>query len=115
MQTVVFAEQFRNGNWEVWEHACSSQEVEAVFEAAFAKAHQRAPHGQPVHDDFLDAARSIFDIAVGSSDEPKDGDTRVYCVCMNQLVIGVYEKVCQYSQQVMENHEFVDVELKKSA
>jgi hypothetical protein len=115
MQTVIFAEQFRDGNWEVWEHACSPKQVEAVFEAAFARAHQRSSHGQPVHDDFLEGARSIFNVALGSPDDPKTGDTRVYCVCMNQVVIGVYDKVRQYSQRVLENHEFVDVELKKSA
>ncbi len=115
MHTVVFAEQFKSGNWEVWEHACSPKEVEAVFEAAFARAHQRSSHGQPVHDDFLEGARSVFDVARGLPDDPKDGDTRIYCVCMNQVVIGVYDKVRQYSQQVLENHEFVGVELKKSA
>jgi hypothetical protein len=115
MKTVVFAEQFRNGRWDVWEHACASDEVEAIFDSAFDRAHQRSSHGQPVHHDFLDGARSIFNVALGSADSPSDGDTRVYCVCMGQIVIGIYEKVRQYSQRVMENHDFVGVELKKSA
>jgi hypothetical protein len=115
MKTVIFAEQFKHGSWDVWEHDCTRREVEAVFDAAFARAHQRSPHGQPVHDDFLQGARSVFNIAIGAAESPRDGDTRVYCVCMGQVVIGVYEKIRQYSQRVMENHDFVPVELKKSA
>jgi hypothetical protein len=115
MKTVVFAEQFRNGSWDVWEHACSRNEVEAVFDSAFERAHQRSSHGQPAHDDFLESARSIFNVTLGTAESPRDGDTRVYCVCMGQVVIGVYEKVRQYSQRVMENHDFVGVGLKKSA
>jgi hypothetical protein len=115
MKTVVFAEQFRSGSWNVWEHACTRNEVEAVFDSAFNRAHQRSAHGQPVHDDFLEGARSIFNVTLGTAESPRDGDTRVYCVCMGQVVIGVYEKVRRYSQRVMENHDFVGVELKKSA
>ena len=73
------------------------------------------PHGQPIHDDFLEGARAVFNVALGTAESPSDGDTRVYCVCMGKVVIGVYEKVRQYSQRVMENHDFVGVELKKSA
>src|SRR5580700_4816168 len=105
MKTVVFAEQFRNGSWDVWEHTCTRSEVEAVFDSAFQRAHQRSSHGQPIHDDFLEGARAVFNVALGSPESPRDGDTRVYCVCMGDVVIGVYEKVHRYSQRVMENHD----------
>ncbi len=115
MEIVVFAEQFTNGNWDVWEHTCTPKEVQAVLDSARATANDRSLEAHPIHGDFLEGARSVFDVAHGPADNPRDGDQQVYCVCLNELVIGVYEKIRRYSQKIMENHEFVEVPLRRSA
>ena len=115
MRIVVFAEQFRNGCWDVWEHTCSAKEADAVLESARAKAIGRTLKGQPSHKDLLESARQMFDVAHGPADNPTDGDIRVYCVCLDKLVIGVYEKISQYSQKITETHQLVDVPLARTA
>jgi hypothetical protein len=115
MKIFVFAEQFRDGGWDVWEHACTSKEVKAVVDSAVARAGDRSLNGRPIHDDFLESARSIFDVTGDRAGDASDGDTRVYCVCVDQFVIGVYEKIRKYSQRIAETHELVEVALQKSA
>ena len=115
MEIVVFAEQFRSGSWDVWEHTCSPKEIEAVVDCALVRARVRSSNGRPTHDDFLEGARCAFDLAHGSANRPKDGDIRVYCVCVDRVVIGVYEKILQYSQQVAGAHEYVEVALQQTA
>ena len=115
MKIVVFAEQFRNGSWDVWEHTCGPNEAKAIVDSANAKATGHSLNGRPTHKDLLESARQLFDVAHGSADNPGDGDLRVYCVCVDQFVIGVYDKISCYSQKVMEAHEPVEVALRRTA
>jgi hypothetical protein len=41
MEIVVFAKRLRNGSWEVWEHTCSEEKVDAVEDSARAKTLDR--------------------------------------------------------------------------
>lgn len=109
MEIVIFAEQFKNGSWDVWEHACGPAEIEAVVETARVKARVRSSDGRPIHGDFLEGARCIFDVARGSAESPTEGDTRVYCICVDKVVIGVFEKIRKYSLKGAETQEFVKV------
>ncbi len=115
MKIVVYAERFRDGEWDVWEHTCTREEVENLESFAKERARKRSREGRVAHEDVLAGARHLFDGAVGSATDPQDGDTRVYCVCLDQIVIGVYEKVRQYSTRLKEAREFVEVELEKIA
>ena len=115
MEIVVFAEQFRNGRWDVWEHTCAPNEIDAVVDCALVRAKVRSSNGRPIHDDFLEGARCTFDVTRGSENRPKDGDIRVYCVSVDRIVIGVYDKIRQHSQQVTESHEFAEVALQQTA
>jgi hypothetical protein len=115
MEIVVFAEQFRNGRWDVWEYECNPIEVKALVDSALARVNDREIGAKPMHDDLLASARCLFDVARGTPASPRSGDTRVYCVCIDKLVIGVYEKIRQYSQDFTEAHEFVEAGLPMSA
>lgn len=115
MEIVIYAEQFRYGNWGVWEHTCSPKEVDAVVNSALNRANGRSLNGKPVHDDFLEGARHLFNVSRGSAIAPKDGDTRVYCVCVDHLVIGVYEKIRQYSHRLASARQLAEVPLGISA
>ncbi len=115
MKIVVFAEQFRNGSWDVWEYECNPIEVKSVADAALARANGREVNAKPVHDDLLESARCLFDVARGTLANPRNGDTRVYCVCVDKLVIGVYEKIRQYSDRLAESHRFVEAGMRMSA
>lgn len=115
MEIVIYAEQFSNGSCEVWEHTCSPKEVQAIVDSARARANDRGLSVHPIHDDFLESARSVFDVTRDSAGNPRDGDRRVYCICVDQLVIGVYEKIRLYSQQITETHELIEIPLRKSA
>jgi len=115
MRFVVFAEQFRHGNWDVWEHQCSPSEVTALLDSALERSKQRSSKGRPTHNDLIESARRIFNVERGPEPDPWEGDIRVYCVCAGELVIGVYEKIRQYSGKIAETHEVVEVELEKIA
>ncbi len=115
MEIVVYAEQFRSGSWDVWEHICSPKEVQAVVDSVRARANDRGLGAHAIHDDFLEAVRSMFDVMRDAATNPRDGDRQVYCVCVDQLVIGVYEKIRQYSQRITETHELIEIPLRKSA
>jgi len=46
--------------------------------------------------DYLEGARYIFDVAFGSLDNPREGDTRVYGVLVGDMVIAEYQKLQRY-------------------
>jgi hypothetical protein len=115
MEIVVFAEQFRDGHWDVWEYECNPTEANAIVDSALSRAKGRAVGAKPIHDDFLASARRQFDVAQGTQTNPRNGDLRVYCVCVDKLVIGVYEKIRQYSHRLTETHQFVEAGLQMSA
>jgi hypothetical protein len=115
MKIIVFAEQYSNGAWDVWEHTCSSKEAQTVLDSARSIAKSHSSHGRLAHEDVLQSARKMFDVAHGASASPKDGDIQVYCVCVEQTVIGVCEKIRQYSERIAEAHQFAEVALGKSA
>jgi hypothetical protein len=115
MKIIIFAEQFRKGAWDVWEHPCSSKEAEAVLDSAQSIARGYTPKGRLAHEDLLAGARRIFNVARGTPASPQDGDIQVYCLCVDQTVVGVCEKIRQYSERITEIHQFAEVALGKSA
>ena len=115
MEIVVFAEQFKNGIWDVWEYQCNPIEAKALVDSAITRAMGRAAGAEPAHEDFLESARCLFDVTRGSQVSPRNGDTRVYCVCVDKLVIGVYEKIRQYSQSLTKAQEYVDAGARMTA
>ncbi|HVN94077.1 MAG TPA: hypothetical protein VMT38_10285 [Terracidiphilus sp.] len=115
MKIIVFAEQFVNGLWDTWEHKCNPKEAEALLASARTIAKSHHPKGRLAHEDVLEGARSIFNIQRGALENPQDGDIQVYCVCVEETVIGVYEKIRQYSERITEAHQFAELALGKSA
>ena len=115
MKIIVFAEQFRNGDWDVWEHTCSAKEAKALLDFALEKAKGYILNARPSHKDFLEGARKMFNVAHGTPASPKDGDIQVYCLCVDQTVIGVAEKIGHYSEKIIEAHQFAEAALGKSA
>ena len=115
MKIIVFAEKFANGVWDVWEHTCSSKEAQGLLDSARSIAKSHASNGRLAHEDFIGAARKMFDVARGTPTNPQDGDIQIYCVCVDQTVIGVCEKIRQYSERIAEIHQFAEVALGKSA
>jgi hypothetical protein len=92
MNIVVLAERFENGVWRDWQHICDEGEVEAVIDSANAKAADRM-QSQPSYIDYLTGAAYIFNVAFGSREDPKDGDTRVYGAIVNEMLIGSSDKI----------------------
>jgi hypothetical protein len=115
MKILVFAEQFRNGAWDVWEHTCSFKEAQTVLDSARSIAKGHSLHGRLAHEDVLEGTRRMFNVTQGTPASPQDGDIQVYCVCVEQTVIGVCEKIRQYSERITEAHQFAEVALGKSA
>ncbi len=115
MRIIVFAEQFLNGSWDVWEHTCGYNEAQALVDSARAISRTHTPKGRLAHEDFLQSARKIFDVANGTPASPRHGDIQVYCICIDQTVIGVCEKIRQYSDRIAEAHQFAEFGLGKSA
>jgi hypothetical protein len=115
MRIIVFAEQFRNGVWDVWEHRCSAKEGKALLDSALESARSYMLKARPSHKDFLEGARKMFDVAHGTASSPKDGDIQVYCICVDQTVIGVAEKIRKYSERIVEAHQFAEVGIGKTA
>jgi hypothetical protein len=99
MEIIVLAKKFRNGNWQVWEHLCSEEEVDAVKDSAREKALDRMTFEPPIPVDYLWGAQYIFDVARGESDNPRDGDTRVHGVSVDGVLIGVSEELSRYIRQ----------------
>ena len=92
MKIIVLAERFEKGAWRDWEHTCDEKEVEAVIDSASAKAADRM-HSQPSYIDYLTGAAYIFDVAFGPGEDPADGDTRVYGAIVDQMLIGIVDRV----------------------
>ncbi len=115
MKIIVFAEKFTNGVWDVWEHTCSSKEAQGVIDSARSVAKGHTPNGRLAHEDLLEGARRVFNVSRGGPENPQDGDIQLYCVCVDQTVIGVCEKIRQYSERITEAHQFAEVALGKSA
>jgi len=112
MKIHIFAEQFMDGSWDLWEHTCGQKEADALVDCAVARALGRVPIEKPLHNDYLESARQLFNVSLGEPASPMNGDRRVYCVCIGPVVIGVYEKVRKYSRRIAEAHQF---EFEKSA
>lgn len=115
MEIVVFAEQYRNGGWDVWEYECNPIEARALVDSAAARANARELNAKPVLDDYLESARCLFDITHGTPAFPRNGDTHVYCVCVDKIVIGVCDKIRQYSHRLAESEEFAAASMPMSA
>jgi hypothetical protein len=90
MEVIAFAKEFRDGIWSVWEHICDDEELEGVQDSARAKAGDRIPFGTPSPADYLAGVRYIFDVMRGTEESPREGDRKVYGVCVNGILIGVY-------------------------
>jgi len=91
MKIVVFAEKFVGGAWHHWKHICNEDDIEAITDSAYVKAMDRVNFGDPSPMDYLMGARYIFNVANGPEDSPKEGDTRVYALLLNQIIIGFSE------------------------
>lgn len=97
MKIIVLAERFENGAWRDWQHTCTEEEVEAVIDSSNAKAADRM-QSQPSYIDYLTGAAYIFNVSFGSRVEPRDGDTRVYGAIVNEMLIGIYDKIERHFQ-----------------
>ena len=115
MRIIIFAERFVNGSWDFWEHTCSQKEAQALVDSARSIAKTHTPKGRLAHEDFIQSARQIFDVAHGTPAGSRHGDIKVHCICIDQTVIGVCEKIRQYSDRIAEAHQFAEFGLGKSA
>ena len=93
MHITVFALRFERGVWLDWEHTCDENELEAVADSARAKALDLEPVGIPLYLDYLEGAKYVFNTAFGPAGSPREGDTNVYAVVVDQMVIGRYEEL----------------------
>lgn len=93
MGITIFALRFEDGSWTDWEHTCDREEIEAVADSASAKAFDNRRPGKPTYVDFLAGARYIFNIAFGPPTNPQHGDTEVFGVLVDQIVIGRFEQL----------------------
>lgn len=96
MQITVLAIRFKGGAWKCWEHACTFAETEAVSDSASAKAHDHGRTGEAMFVDYLEGARYIFDVAYGTMEHPRAGDTKVYGVVVGGMVIADYQELQLY-------------------
>jgi hypothetical protein len=96
MLITIFATRFLGGSWKDWEHSCNEEEVEAVADSAKAKADERLSGVQPAFADYLDGAGYIFNVAFGPPESPSEGDTNVYGVRVNDIVIARFEQLREH-------------------
>jgi len=99
MLITIFATQFLGGVWKDWEHTCNEEEVEAVVDSANAKAAERFPGWPPTFEDYLNGARYMFNVAYGAPESPREGDTKVYGVLVNDVVIARFEQLREHFAQ----------------
>lgn len=92
MKIIVLAERFDENVWRDWEHICTDEEVEAVIDSANAKCADRM-HSRPSYIDYLMGAAYIFDVAFGVPENPRNGDTQVYGAIVDEMLIGITDKV----------------------
>ena len=93
MLITIFATRFHGGVWKNWEHACTFTETEAVIDSAKAKALENGRVKEPGFTDYLDGARYVFDVAFGTKNRPREGDTRVFGVLVGGMVIAEYQEL----------------------
>jgi len=93
MLITIFAFRFGGGIWLDWEHTCDENELEAVADSARAKAADHDRPGSLLYLDYLEGAKYIFNTAFGTAENPREGDTNVYAVVVDQMVIGRYEEL----------------------
>lgn len=96
MLITIFAVRFLAGVWKDWEHLCNEEEVDAVADSAKAKADEREPGGTPTFTDYLLGARYIFNVAFGPPENPKEGDTSVYGVLVDEVVIARFQQLREH-------------------
>ena len=96
MLITIFATRFQGEVWKDWEHICNEEEVEAVVDSANAKADERIRGGSPNFADYLAGARYIFDVACGPRERPREGDTEVYGVLVDEVVIARFERLREH-------------------
>ena len=96
MQIIVLAQRFEAGTWREWEHICVEDEVEAVVDSARAYAEEQARVSEPLDRDFLRGVSYVFAVAYGERNQPKQGDTRVYAVVVDGVLIGDYRQIEQH-------------------
>ena len=88
MQLTVFAFRYTKGVWKYYEHYCDEGEMDAVIDSAKAKAFEHLRPNAPYYVDFLAGARYIFNVAYGPSEDPAEGDLRVFAVKVDGVVVG---------------------------
>ena len=93
MLITIFAARFEGGVWKNWEHACTFAETEAVIDSANAKALEHGRIREPAFIDYLEGARYVFDVAFGTKNRPRAGDTRVFGVLVGSMVIAEYQEL----------------------
>jgi hypothetical protein len=92
---VVFAERFEHGAWKYWEHECDKEEIPALEDSATAYAFSRTPSSQPLYIDYLRGAEYLFNVVHGRSG-PAEGDTRVFGIRVDKILIAECERFTQY-------------------
>lgn len=95
MKIIVLAERFEEGAWKDWEHTGDKGEVEAIIDSANAKASDRMK-SRPSYIDYLRGSAYIFNVTRGTPEKPKDGDTRVYGAIVDEMLIGIGDKVARH-------------------
>lgn len=96
MRIVIFACRFQGGAWKNWEHTCDDKEAAGVLDSSRARAIDRAFSRNINYADYLQGARYIFDVARGLPHAPVEGDTRVYGVSVNEMMVGHREELERY-------------------
>ena len=96
MLITIFATRFLGGVWKDWEHICNEQEVDAVVDSAKAYSDDRGPGGSLVFVDYFRGARYIFDVVKGPPESPREGDTRVYGVLVDEVVIARFQQLREH-------------------
>ena len=93
MDCTVFAQRFRLGKWQNFEHDCTKDELDAVIDSAQAIAEDHNRMGVPAYVDYLRGIRYVFDVARGTRARPAEGDVRVFGACVDGLLVGEYEEI----------------------
>lgn len=93
---VVFAERFEKGVWVDWEHTCDEDEALALEDTAKVKAVDRGNFGDPLYVDYLKGAVYVFNVARGPAHNPREGDTRVFGIAIDEIVIAHFERLRQH-------------------
>ena len=89
-ELIILAERFENGDWNYYEHACDEEEAKAVWDSAIAKAFDRGSFNGPSYIDYLRGAEYLFNVFYGDPDNPISGDTKVFGIQVNEIMIARY-------------------------